>query len=74
MRKAALSFGFYELFNGLALMLERELNNINSNTNNESIVQLRHCVNCLRSDEYKDYRKDIAPFVSNAPFHRQMKK
>ena len=61
-RKAALSFGFYELFEGLAQMLQRELNN-NSNMNNqELIVQLNHTIYCLRAQEYKEFRKDIIPY------------
>lgn len=66
-RKAALSFGFYELFEAMALMLERELANIattQTNANPETILQLSHCINCLRSNEYKDFRKDIQPFVN----------
>ncbi len=64
-RKAALSFGFYELFEGLAMMLERELSNTNVIANPETILQLSHSINCLRSNDCKDYRKDILPFVSN---------
>lgn len=74
-RKAALSFGFYELFDGLALMLERELINMNinqGNANPETILQLTHCINCLRSAEFREFKKDIQPFVANAPFHRRM--
>jgi hypothetical protein len=66
-RRAALSFGFYELFDGIALMLERELANIATTqaySNPETILQLSHCINCLRSNEYKDYKKDIQPFVN----------
>jgi len=73
-RKAALSFGFYEVFDGLARMLERELASMStsSNLNPETLLQLTHCINCLRSPEYRDYRKDIQPFVANALSHRKM--
>jgi len=73
-RKAALSFGFYEVFDGLSRMLERELTSMSTsnNLNPETLLQLTHCINCLRSVEYRDYRKDIQPFVANAPSHRKM--
>ena len=77
MRKAALTFGFYELFDGLAVILERELIHLTTtnSTNPETILQFTHCINCLRAPEYKDYRKDVQPFVSNAPgFHRKFNK
>jgi hypothetical protein len=69
-RKAALTFGFHELFDGLAVILERELillTTSNTTTNPETILEFTHCINCLRAPEYKDFRKDIQPFVSNAP-------
>lgn len=62
-RKAALSFGFYELFDGVAQMLQRELANANNLSNQDMIVQLNHCVYCLRAPEFREYRRDIQPFV-----------
>jgi len=73
-RKAALSFGFYDLFEGIALMLQRELNNMSSTNNPEILLQLQHCINCLRLPEFKEFRKDISPFVTNAPFTRKLNK
>ena len=63
MRKAALSLGFYELFDGLAFIFQREILSGNLSNNPEAILQLNHCVNCLRMPEFKDFRKDIVPFV-----------
>ena len=75
-RKAALTFGFFELFDGLAVILERELIYLNTSNppNTDTILQLSHCVTCLRAPEYRDFRKDIQPFVGNAPFHRKFNK
>ena len=72
-RKAALSFGFYELFDGLAQIIARELANLNNaSTNNpETILQLNHCLHCLNSPEYKEFRKDIQPFVQNNVYQRK---
>jgi hypothetical protein len=57
-RRAALSFGFYELLEGIAVMLERETNTSN---NPESVLQLNHTIRALRSQEYKEYKNDILP-------------
>jgi hypothetical protein len=59
-RRGALSFGFYELLDGLAYMIEREANNSNQQ---ETIVQLNHVARALRSREYKDYDRNIEPLV-----------
>ena len=64
-RKAALSSGFYDLFEGIAQMLQRELNNISTTNNPETLLQLQHCINCLRLPEFREFRKDIVPFVTN---------
>lgn len=73
-RKAALSFGFYELFEGLAQMLQRELTNPSNMNNQDMMVQLNHCIFCLRAPEFKEYRKDIQPFVTNPMYSRKAQK
>ena len=75
-RKAALTFGFYELFDGLAIILERELINLSSSNaaNPETILQLTNCITALRNPEFKDFRKDIQPFVNTASFNRKFNK
>ena len=76
-RKAALSFGFYELFDGVAQMLQREMTNHNNMSNQEMMVQLTHCICCLRAPDFREYRKDIQPFVtgfSNQNFPRKSQK
>lgn len=57
-RRAALSFGFYELLDGLAKLLERERNTLN---NQEAVAQLNHSINSLRSSQYKEFKNDINP-------------
>ncbi len=73
-RKAALSFGFYELLEGVAQMLQREMANATNMTNQEMMIQLNHCVFCLRSPEFREYRKDIQPFATNQMFARKGQK
>lgn len=72
-RKAALSFGFYDLFEGLAQMLNRELNSPSTANNPEVLLELQHCITCLRLPEFKDFRKDIVPFVVNNPQYNTRK-
>ena len=67
MRKAALTFGFYELFQGLSKMFERELTSSSSSYNAETTAQLTHVIRCLNLPEFRDYRKDIQPWISQAP-------
>jgi hypothetical protein len=64
-RRAALTFGFYEGLDGLIRLLEREMKNIN---NQDTKFQLIHSINCLKSPDFKDYKKDIQPFITNGPF------
>ncbi|CAF0858318.1 unnamed protein product [Brachionus calyciflorus] len=73
-RKAALTFGFYELFQGLSKMFERELINSASSYNADSTAQLTHVIRCLNSPEYKDFRKDIQPWISQTPQSKGHKK
>ncbi len=55
-----MSFGLYELLEGMAEILEREISSLN---NQESILQLTHTIRSLRSQEHKDYKNDILPFA-----------
>ncbi len=73
-RRAALTFGFYELFEGVALMLQREMTNTNNMANQEMLLQLNHCIFCLRSPEFREFRKDIQPFIANQIFTRKNQK
>lgn len=68
MRKAALSIGFYSLLHGLKQMLERELVNHGANYTPEATIQITHVINCLNSIEYMDYKKEIQPWIVQAPF------
>ena len=58
-RRAALSFGFYELLEGMVEMLQRETI---GNNNPESLLQLNHTIRALKSSEYKEYKNDILPY------------
>lgn len=70
-KKAALSLGFYELFDYLALALQREMANIKFESNPESMIQIQHSIECLKSLEYRDSRKEIQPFITNFAFNRK---
>ncbi|CAG2177615.1 unnamed protein product [Oppiella nova] len=47
-RRAALSFGFYSLIEGLASILERECRMLPGSAHPEAALQLTHAVNALR--------------------------
>ncbi len=70
-RRAALSLGFYQLLDELAAMLQREIRNINLNTNADSAIQMQHAIDCLKSIEFKAFAKDIQPHISNVSFNRK---
>ncbi len=67
MRKAALSYGFYEVFQTMGEVLHKELLNPTNNYPLEVQQQLAHVITCLAMNEYKDFRKDIQPYVAQAP-------
>ena len=70
LRRAALSFGFMELLEGMSNMLEREcalLQHNNSHPNSaEAALQLNHAAQSLRNSlHYRDVSQNIMPLKSN---------
>ena len=62
LRRAALSFGFYGLIEGLASILERECRMLPGSAHPEAALQLTHAVNCLRLPRDSDaYNQHIVP-------------
>jgi len=64
LRRAALSFGFLELLEGMSRMLEREYELLR-NTNPEAALQLNHAAQALRDSSYRDISQNIIPLKSN---------
>ncbi|RMZ94295.1 von Willebrand factor A domain-containing 9 [Brachionus plicatilis] len=73
-RKAAITFGIYELFQGLSRMFERELVNSANSYNAEASAQLGHVIRCLNLPEHKDYRRDIQPWTGPQSHSKQGRK
>jgi len=62
LRRAALSFGFYTLIDGLASILERECRMLPGSAHPEAALQLTHAATCLRQPNHADsYNQNIAP-------------
>lgn len=62
LRRAALSFGFYDLLNGLATILERECTMLPGTAHPDAALQLTHAVNCLKAPrDTKTYDNNITP-------------
>lgn len=60
-RRAALSYGFGELLEGLASVLERECTLLPSSAHPEAAIQLQHAYEALRNQDKKDARQNIMP-------------
>lgn len=60
-RRAALSYGFGELLEGLASVLERECTLLPSSAHPEAAIQLQHAYEALRNHDKKDTRQNIVP-------------
>ncbi|XP_054167101.1 integrator complex subunit 14-like [Oppia nitens] len=66
LRRAALSFGFYALIEGLASILERECRMLPGTAHPEAALQLTHAVSCLRQPRDADcYNQCITPLETN---------
>ena len=62
LRRAALSFGFYGLIEGLASILERECRMLPGTAHPEAALQLTHAVNCLRQPrDPNSYNQLVSP-------------
>ncbi|XP_064079938.1 integrator complex subunit 14-like isoform X2 [Macrobrachium nipponense] len=60
-RRAALAYGFGELLEGLANVLERECTLLPSTAHPDAAIQLQHAYEALRNHDKKDFRQNIAP-------------
>ena len=65
LRRAALSFGFLELLDAMALMLERECTLLPGTAHPDAALQLSHAANMLRSEMAKDMSQTIMPLRTN---------
>lgn len=65
LRRAALSFGFLELLDAMALMLERECTLLPGTAHPDAALQLSHAANSLRSEMAKDVSQTIVPLRTN---------
>lgn len=62
LRKAALAFGFYELLDGLARILERECTLLPGTAHPDAALQLTHAANALKAPTTLDsYNEQIMP-------------
>ncbi|XP_035221418.1 integrator complex subunit 14-like [Stegodyphus dumicola] len=60
LRRAALSFGFYELLDGMATILDRECTLLPGSAHPDAALQLTHCANALRNGS-DDYNTPLVP-------------
>ncbi|ESO88197.1 hypothetical protein LOTGIDRAFT_206942 [Lottia gigantea] len=64
-RRAALSFGFLELLDAIATMIERECTMLPGTAHPSAALQLSHAVNTLRSEMASDASQIILPLQTN---------
>ncbi|GIY52456.1 integrator complex subunit 14 [Caerostris darwini] len=60
LRRAALSFGFHELLEGMATILDRECTLLPGSAHPDAALQLTHCANALRNNS-RDYNAPVLP-------------
>ncbi|CAL4122345.1 unnamed protein product, partial [Meganyctiphanes norvegica] len=65
LRRAAISYGFPELLEGLANVLERECTLLPSTAHVDAAMQLQHAYEALRNHDKKDIRHNIAPLKTS---------
>lgn len=61
LRRAALSFGFYELLEGMATILDRECTLLPGSAHPDAALQLTHAASSLRGVAGRDYSTPIVP-------------
>ena len=72
MRRAALSYGFYEVFIALSELISKEI--LSNTLTPESTLHLTYIINCLSTNEYKDIRNDIPVWIQpNTIYNRKIK-
>ena len=65
LRRAALSFGFYELLDVLSTMLERECTLLPGTAHPDAALQLTNATNALRGSNATDISHSIMPLRTN---------
>ncbi|XP_039952072.1 integrator complex subunit 14 [Bactrocera tryoni] len=66
-RRAALSIGFVDLLEAMATLFEKEISQLSVSTNPECMLQLKHAVNELRTEESLDIKTSITPYHKFVP-------
>jgi len=61
LRRAALSLGFIELLEGLALIFERECTILPPNLHPDCAIQMGHCAEMLRKPFCRELKNNITP-------------
>ena len=61
LRKAALSFGFFDLLDAVSQLLERECTMLPGNAHPDAALQLTHAANILTSDAAREMNYTITP-------------
>lgn len=61
-RKAALSLGFVELLEGLSIIFEKEIANLQPTAHPECALQLKHAATEIRITN-RDLKQSIVPYV-----------
>lgn len=69
LRRAALSMGFVELLDGLALIFERECTLIPSNLHPDCTIQMGHVAEMLRKPYSRELKNNITPVRTK--FHQE---
>lgn len=64
-RRAALSFGFHELLEAMAAMLERECTQLPGTAHPSAALQLTHAANALRLPSALEIVHTIMPLQTN---------
>ncbi|XP_076067921.1 integrator complex subunit 14 isoform X4 [Oratosquilla oratoria] len=65
-RKAALAYGFTELLEGLASVLDRECQLLPASANPECALHLSHAAQALRTTDKRDLRHNVSPYKSRS--------
>lgn len=65
LRRAALSFGFHDLLDAMATMLDRECTMLPGTAHPDASMQLAHAANALRSDKATDFTQLVMPLRTN---------
>ncbi|XP_061163483.1 integrator complex subunit 14-like [Saccostrea echinata] len=65
LRRAALSFGFLDLLEAMASMLDRECTMLPGSAHPDAALQLTHAANALRSESATDIAQMILPLRTN---------